>query len=72
MTLEIRSDIEYKYFEVVTKDERFANYPLAFRGGFNNKTICTCIDKKNWFKDLEKIASFVNNELKDECVFTIG
>lgn len=71
MVLEIIADSELKYFDVVTKNQNFAQYPKAFygRGG---RTVCTTIDRRNWYKDLEAIASFVNNELKDECIFTLG
>lgn len=69
MTLTVSSDIEYKYFEVTTKNKKFADYPLAFRGGWNGETICTCIDKKKWFQQLEAIAEWVNNELGEECLF---
>lgn len=78
MTFEIHSDIEYKYFEVVTKDQRFADYPMAFRSRFSETTFCTYIDKKNWYKDLEAIASWVNNNLKakdgtpEACFFALG
>ena len=71
MTLEIRSDTEYKYFEAVTHDMRFAGYPKA-GGGRGMRTLFVAIYKKTWFEQLEDIASWVNNELKEECVFTIG
>lgn len=74
MVLEIITDREYKYFDVVTKDQRFAQYPKAFygRGCSTGRAVCTTIDRKNWYKDLESIATFVNNELKDECIFSLG
>ena len=77
MVLEIITDTEYKYFDVVTKDQRFVQYPKAFlgRGG---RTVCTTIDRRNWYKDLESIASWVNNNLKEKdgtpesCIFALG
>ena len=71
MTLEIRSDIEGKYFEAVSKDMRLGQYPLAGIGTLG-RFYFVRIDKRNWFSDLEAIASFVNNELKEECEFVIG
>ena len=77
MVLEIITDTEYKYFDVLTNDQRFAQYPKAFygRGG---RIVCATIDRKNWYKDLEEIASWVNNNLKEEngtpeaCLFALG
>lgn len=77
MVLEIITDTEYKFFDAVTKDKRFDQYPKAFygRGG---RTVCTTIDRKNWYKDLEEIASWVNNNLREEdgtpeaCIFALG
>jgi len=71
MTLTISSDISYKYFEVTTKDKRFERYPLAFVGGWNRDTYCTCLDKMNWFKDMEAISEWVKKELTEECLFQI-
>lgn len=70
MTFEIHSDTEYKYFEVVTKNKKFESYPKAFCGRFG--TLCVNLDKKNWYKELEDIATFVNNELNEECIFAMG
>lgn len=71
MVLEIRSDIEGKYFEAVTKNKKFGGYPgVCFTPWCN--TWFVPIRKTKWYEDLEAIASWVNNELKDECVFTLG
>lgn len=70
MIFEIHSDSEYKYFEVTTKNARFANYPHAFYGRFG--TLCVNLDKRNWYKQLEDIATYVNNDLDDECIFALG
>ncbi len=77
MVLEIITDTKCKFFDVVTKDQRFAQYPKAFlgRGG---RTVCATINQKNWYKDLEDIAYWVNNNLKEEngtpeaCFFALG
>jgi len=71
MTLSIHSDIEYKHFEVVTKDERFSRYPLAGVAGWNNDTYFTYIDKNNWWKDLREISRFVEKEFQEECLFKV-
>lgn len=71
MTLNISSDISYKYYEVITNDERFENYPLASRGGWRNDVFYTYIDKKEWFKQLRAIAEWVSEEYGEECQFQI-
>lgn len=70
MTLTISADSEKKYFEVYTKDERFANAPMA-GAGRGYRTFYVPIYKKSWFEQLEEIASWVNNELHEECLFEI-
>lgn len=71
MVLEIRSDIEGKYFEVCTKNKRFGGYPGVCLVQWSN-TLFVPIRKTHWYEDLEAIASWVNNELKEECEFAIG
>lgn len=71
MTLSIHSDIEYKYFEVVTKDERFSDYPLSGVGGWNNDVYFTYLDNRNWWKDLREIARFVEENFHEECLFKV-
>ena len=70
MTLTITADSEKKFFEVITKDMRFANYPHA-GGGRGMRTLFVPIYKKSWFEQLEDIATWVNNELNEECLFEI-
>ena len=70
MTIEIISDSECKFFEVSTKNEKFSGYPGAFHNRFGGWTVP--IRKNHWYEDLESIASWVNNELKEDCMFTIG
>ena len=70
MVLCISSDVEGKFFEVTTKNKKFLGYPGAFPGRFG--TPCASLNGKKWYEDLEAIASWVNNELKEECLFEIG
>lgn len=72
MTLEILSDVDYKYFEVTTKDKKIAGYPTAIMNRWGTGWTIPLDPKKNWWVQLEGIASYVNNELKDECLFAIG
>ena len=69
MVLCVCSDIEGKYFEVTTKNKKFLGYPGAFPGRFG--TPCAVLNGKKWFDDLKAIASWVNNELNEECLFEI-
>ena len=52
--------------EVVTKDGRFCDYPLAAFGRYKRPFVLLGED---WFNQLSDIASWVNNELKEECLF---
>lgn len=58
-----------RYIAVGTRDERFGEYYLASRRGSGYYAVD--IDSKNMYKDLEEIASFVNNELGEDCMFAI-
>jgi len=69
MVLTISTDMENTYYDVTTKNKRFANYPLACKGRFGGYFVA--LDKDNWFEQAENIASWVNNELKEECLFEI-
>ena len=69
MTIELRSDIDYEVFEAVCANKKFANYPKVAFGRCGKPYVS--LTKQNWFKQLEDIASWVNNELKEECVFTL-
>ena len=71
MTFEIRTDTEYKCFEIVCKNKKCLDYP----GGFNVNSWGTGYwlpIKGNWYKAMEDLASWVNNELKEECLFCLG
>jgi hypothetical protein len=71
VVLEIVSDCDYRYFEIRSKDKRFSDYP----GGVNMNPWGTgwfYPIKGNWYKELKAIASWVNNELKDGCEFTLA
>lgn len=70
MILEIHSDIEGKFFEVSCKNKKFSGYPNAIYDRFGGWTVP--IRKQHWYDDLVAIASWVNNELKDDCEFTVG
>lgn len=71
MILEIRTDTEYECFEVVTKNARFGAYPGANPNRWGSGYFVP-IRKKHWYEDLEEIATWVNNELKDECLFALS
>ena len=71
MTFEIRSDTEYESFEIVCRNRRFGNYPGgAIPTPWGNGYYIPITG--NWYKQLEDIASWVNNELNEECLFEIG
>ena len=72
MTLEIISDVSGKYIEIQTKNKKFADYPEANVGGFSSTIYFVETNPKNLFKDMEAIATWVNNELEDECMFAMG
>ena len=69
MVIEIRADMDYETFEAVCKNKKFADYPKAAFGRAHKPYVP--LTSKNWFKQLEDIASWVNNELNDECIFTL-
>lgn len=69
MVLCISSDVDGKYFEVTTKNKKFLKYPGAFPGRFG--TPCAVLNAKTWFNDLNAIASWVNNDLNEECLFEV-
>ena len=69
MTLTIHEGYNKSYITVGTEDKRFGEYPLASRRGYRYYTVD--IDCKNIYKELEEIASFVNNELGEDCMFAI-
>ena len=71
MTLTIHNGHNGKYVIVGTEDKRFGEYPLASRRGWNNNYYAVDIDSKRIYKDLVDIASFVNNELGEDCMFAI-
>ena len=50
-------------------DDRFSEFYLASKRGHG---YFIDIDCNNIYKELEEIASFVNNELGEECMFAIG
>lgn len=77
MVLEIRTDTEYECFEVVTKNQKFSGFPGANMTRWGSGYFVP-IRKKHWYEDLEVIATWVNNNLKEEngtpeaCFFTLG
>ena len=70
MVIEIRSDWNYEVFEAVCANKKFADYPNVAFGRAHKPYVP--LTNKNWFKQLEDIASWVNNELKEECFFCMG
>lgn len=70
MVFTISADSEKKYFEVYTKNPRFADCPLAGlgRGGASYFVPMT---SRNWYDQLVAVADWVNNVLKDECIFEV-
>lgn len=66
MTIYEGYDKRYIY---VGMDDRFSEFYLASKRGHG---YFIDIDCKNIYKELEEIASFVNNELGEECMFAIG
>lgn len=69
MTLTIHEGYNANYVIVGTEDKRFGEYPLASRRGYRYYAVD--IDNKNLYRDLAEIASFVNNELGEDCMFAI-
>jgi len=69
MVLSILADYEKTVFEVVSKDERLAECPLAGIGRGGKAFVP--VRKDNWYEQLEGIRDWVNNELKEECLFEI-
>lgn len=70
MTFTISSDYEGKYYEVYTKNQRFADCPFAGRGR-GGASYFVPMTNANWYSQLVKIADWVNNELKEECIFEV-
>ena len=70
MVLEIRGDACMQTFEVCTKDARFESFPYASpnRWGTGYYTSIS----GDWYRKLVGIATWVNNELKEECLFEIS
>ena len=66
----ICSDVEHRFFEVTTSDKRFSDYPGAAFGRCGKPYVE--LTNRNWYKQLEDIASWVNNELNEACFFTLG
>lgn len=70
MTFEIVADRDCKYFEIVCRNKKVLDSPLGFNPNPWGTGYWIPV-KGNWYKALENIASWVNNELKEECVFTL-
>lgn len=68
MTLTIYESCYKRHIYVGTTDDRFSEFYLASKRG---RGYFVDIDSKNIYKDLEEIASFVNNELGEDCMFAI-
>lgn len=69
MTLTIYEGYNKRVVYVVTADDRFSEFYLTSKRG---REYFVEVDCKNIYKELEEIASFVNNELGEECMFAIG
>lgn len=70
MVFTISADYEHKYFEVYTKNPRFADCPLAARGR-GGASYFVPLNRANWYEQLVAIADWVNNVAKDECIFEV-
>lgn len=70
MTFEIVADRDCKYFEIVCRNKKVLDSPLGFNPNPWGTGYWIPV-KGNWYKTLESIASWVNNELKEECEFTL-
>ena len=72
MTFEIMTDTEYKYFDIVCRNKKCLDCPVGFSPNRFGTGYFHAMRNGNWYKQLEAIASWVNNELNEECMFTIG
>ena len=70
MVFTISADSEHKYFEVYTKNQKFADCPFACRGR-GGASFFVPLTRRDWYEQLVKVADWVNNELKDECIFEV-
>ena len=67
MVLKISSDVDKTYFEVLSDDPRFAQYPYVCFGRMAIPVVS--MNKDDWFDKLADISSWVTDYLKEECHF---
>ena len=71
MTFTIHDGYDHKYVIVGTKNQKFKDYYLSSGRGADGRYWCLDIEIRSIYKGLADIASWVNNELGEECLFEV-